>query len=95
MKRKFEFEFDDLSSDNKISFEYNEDMDEDMDEEFAVTNDAISINLYANRQALLTLAKTMIKMSICDYSDSSHIHLRKDFSGDSKGPNVFSIFISK
>lgn len=78
MRKKFEFEFEDQSSDNKISFEYDDDVDEEME---IILEDGSPI-LYANSQAFLALAKTFIKIAMCDYKNGFHINLRKDFDAD-------------
>jgi hypothetical protein len=78
MKRRFEFEFEDESKINTISFEYCE----AVDEKFSVlVEDGVSV-LYANRSALVALAKTFIKMAQCPYPEGFHVHLEEDFDGD-------------
>ncbi len=78
MKKNFYFEFIDESSQNAISFEY----DNDIDEEMEVIIENRTPILYANRQGLLALAKILIKIAICNYKDGFHLHLRKDFDAD-------------
>lgn len=78
MKRKFEFEFEDLSPENGITFEYCDSSDEEVN--IAIEND-VSI-MYANRQAFLSLAKIFLKIALCDYPTGFHLHLKKDFDGD-------------
>jgi hypothetical protein len=76
--KKFEYEFEDESFRKTISFEYDDEIDEEM--EVSVENGVPC--LYVNRQALLALAKTFIKMALCDYQDGFHVHLSQDFDGD-------------
>jgi len=78
MKRQFEFEFEDESQTNTISFEYNELVNEKLN----VSVEAGVAAIYANREALLVLRKTLITMAICPYQDGFHIHLEEDFDGD-------------
>ena len=78
MNYKFEFEFVDESSNNSISFEYDRDIEEKMQVDI---ENSIPV-LYVNRSALLCLAKTFIKMAICNYSKGFHVHFRKDFDAD-------------
>jgi hypothetical protein len=76
--KKFEFEFEDLSSKNTISFEYDEEVEEKMS--VLCENDVPVI--YVNRQALLFLAKAFIKMALGEYSTGFHIHLSQDLDAD-------------
>ena len=89
MKKKFEFEFVDESSDNSISFEY----DDEIEEEMNVTLENGVPVLYANSQAFLALAKTFIKMATCDYEEGFHLHLKKDFDRDE--PEVIRCILQK
>lgn len=75
MRKKFTFEFDDSSPNRSITFEY----DDSIEEKMAVTiEDGIPV-VYANRQALMLLAKTFIKMSIGSYTPGFHLHFTEDF----------------
>ena len=76
--KKFEFEFEDLSSQNRMQFDY----DEEVDEELKVVIENGMPVLYANKQGYIALAKTFVKMALGEYSDGFHIHLRQDFDGD-------------
>lgn len=89
MKKKFEFEFTDKSSNNQISFEYDDEIEEEMD---IILENGIP-TLYANSQAFLALAKIFIKIAICDYKKGFHINLRKDFDGDE--PDVIRCILKK
>ena len=87
MKRRFELEFDDESQTNTISFEHHE----LVNEKFTVRVEAGVSVLYANREALLVLGRTLIKMAICPYQDGFHVHLEQDFDGDK--PEVLRVII--
>jgi hypothetical protein len=89
MRKKFEYEFDDESSENAISFEYDDDIEEDME---VILEDGIP-SIYANQQALISLAKTFIKMALSEYEDGFHIHLRKDFDADQ--PEAIRCFLRR
>ncbi len=78
MKRKFEFEFEDLSPANGITFEYSDSSDEELNVD--IENDVST--MYANRQAFLSLAKLFLKIALCDYPAGFHLHLKKDFDSD-------------
>jgi hypothetical protein len=78
VKEKFEFEFEDTSSKNTITFEYDNEVEEKMS--VVLENDVPVI--YVNRQALLFLAKTFIKIALGKYSTGFHIHLAQDFDAD-------------
>jgi hypothetical protein len=78
VKEKFEFEFEDTSSKNTITFEYDNEVEEKMS--VVLENDVPVI--YVNRQALLFLAKTFIKIALGKYSNGFHIHLAQDFDAD-------------
>lgn len=78
MNKKFEFEFIDQSSENTISFEYDDDIEEEIDVQ--VYNERLF--LYANRQAFFALAKAFIKMAMGNYKDGFHIHIRKNFEAN-------------
>lgn len=88
MKRKFKFEFEDQSSENSISFEYDDVVEEKMT---VVLEDGVPV-MYANRQAFLSLAKTFVKIVLCDYSDGFHIHLAKDF--DTEQPEILRVILN-
>ena len=78
MKRRFEFEFEDQSQGGTISFEYSDSVDERLS---VSIEDGVSV-VYANRAALLVLAKTFIRMVLCPYADGFHVHLSEDLDGD-------------
>jgi hypothetical protein len=77
MKQRFEFEFEDEKK-NRITFEYSPEADEKLDTQ--VENNVPILSL--NRPAMITLAKTLIKMALGPYDDGFHVHLRKDLNAD-------------
>ncbi len=89
MNKKKKFEFTDESAENSISFEYDDEIEEEMD---VTLENGIPV-LSANSQALLALAKIFIKMAICDYKEGFHLHLPKDFDADE--PEVIRCFLKK
>lgn len=81
MIKKLEFEFNDESLENSISFEY----DDSVDEVLSTSIDGSGIvTIYGNREAFMVLAKTFAKLALCDYKKGFHFHLREDFDGDKK-----------
>jgi hypothetical protein len=75
--KSFNFEFEE-NKPNRITFDYSPEADEEFD---TAIEDGIPI-LYANRPGLISLAKTLIKMAMGEYSDGFHVHLRKDLNAD-------------
>jgi hypothetical protein len=51
--------------------------------------------LFANRAGMLALAKLLVKLSMGDYEQGFHIHLRSDFSGDAAQPNGLTILLDE
>ena len=79
MKRKFEFEFEDYASTSGISFDFSE----EMDEQLTLTIEGQVAVLCANRKAYLSLAKAFIKTALSNYYESGfHFHLNQNFDGD-------------
>src|SRR5438132_1228310 len=74
---RFNFEFEEELP-NHITFEYGPEADEEID---TLVENGVPI-LYANRSALLSLAKLFIKMAIGGYADGFHVHLQKDLNAD-------------
>jgi len=77
MSKQFTYEYDDDGK-NRITFEYSPEGDERMD---ASVENGIPF-LYLNRSAMLTLAKTLIKVATGIYSEGFHVHLNKDLKAD-------------
>ncbi|MBW4694874.1 MAG: hypothetical protein KME27_24255 [Lyngbya sp. HA4199-MV5] len=89
MRQKFEFEFEDQSSGNEITFDHGN----SLDEEFNITIENNVAVMYGNRQAFLSLAKLFLKIALCNYPIGFHLHLKKDFDADEA--EVFRICLSK
>jgi hypothetical protein len=89
MKQKFEFEFEDQSLDNAITFEYDDAVEEKFD--LCIEN-GVAV-MYANSQALLSIAKLFIKIAICDYQKGFHLHLTRDFDADDQ--EILRVILTK
>ena len=77
MTKQFTYEYEDDGK-NRITFDYSPEGDEKMD---TSVENGIPF-LYLNRSAMLTLAKTLIKVAIGTYSEGFHVHLNKDLNAD-------------
>ena len=77
-KHQFNYEFIDESENSSISYEYSEEFDEQL---CVKIEDGVPV-LYANKSALGLLAKTFLKLSMCDYKEGFHLHLNSDFDAD-------------
>jgi hypothetical protein len=75
MMKKFEFEFEDESPKNRISFEYDDLIDEVITT--SINNGVTTI--YGNREAFMVLAKTFAKIALGEYKEGFHFHIGKDF----------------
>ena len=51
--------------------------------------------VYANREGMLALAKLLIQLSLGDYKNGFHIHLRPDFSDDAGQADVLTIVLNE
>jgi hypothetical protein len=51
--------------------------------------------VYANRAGMLTLAKLLIQLSLGEYKNGFHVHLRTDFSDDAAKPDVLTILLNE
>jgi hypothetical protein len=51
--------------------------------------------VYANRAGMLTLAKLLIQLSLGEYKNGFHIHLRADFTDDAAKPDVLTILLNE
>jgi hypothetical protein len=51
--------------------------------------------VYANRAGMLALAKLLVKLSLGDYKDGFHVHLRADFGGDAAEPDVLTLLLDE
>jgi len=86
-KRHFAYDFEQETA-NRISFDYSPKGDEKIDT--AVEN-GLPV-LYLNRPAMITLARTLIKMATGSYQAGFHVHLRKDFNADLR--EVLTVILS-
>ena len=77
-KQKFHYEFIDESKTSSITYEYSEKFDEELCVKIV---DGVPV-LYANKSALTLLAKTFLKLSMCDYKEGFHLHINCDFDAD-------------
>lgn len=84
MKKSFEFEFQDQSSSDQISFDYSDNDEEEL--RFGIADDEVFIT--ANRAAFLCLAKLFVKLALGSYKPGFHIHIGEDFSGSSQGRSL-------
>ena len=75
--KRFTFDFEE-DRPNRISFDYGPDGDEELD---TLIENGVPI-LYANRPALISLAKLFIRMALGSYKEGFHVHLRKDLNAD-------------
>jgi len=44
---------------------------------------------------MLALAKLLVKLSLGDYKDGFHVHLRADFGGDAAEPDVLTLLLDE
>ena len=51
--------------------------------------------VFANRAGMLALAKLLVKLSMGEYKQGFHIHLRADFSGDAAKRDVLTILLDE
>ena len=70
--KSFNFEFE-QERPNHITFDYSPEADEELD---TLVENGLPI-LYANRPALLSLARLFLKMALGEYKEGFHVHLRK------------------
>ena len=90
-KKAFHVEFDDESASatgkkhDRISYEILDDAQLRLE----LVEDAPF--LFGNRPGFLSLARMLVKMSLSDYKNGFHVHLRQDFSGDAELPDAVTI----
>jgi len=87
-KKTFSYEFEDHSP-RSITYEVGE-----ADQLGVSVKEGIPF-IYANREGMLTLAKILIQLSLGEYKDGFHVHLRPDFSDDASSLDALAIFLSK
>jgi hypothetical protein len=51
--------------------------------------------VFANRAGMLALAKLLVKLSMGEYKQGFHIHVRSDFSGEAAQPDVLTILLDE
>ena len=51
--------------------------------------------VFANRAGILALARLLIKLSMGEYKQGFHIHLRSDFSEDAAQRDVLTILLDE
>lgn len=73
---------------NKMTFDYDEEARERLEAKIEGDN----VVLYANKEGMVTLAKTLLKMAHGSYSNGFHVHLRKDF--DASNPETIAIVLA-
>lgn len=78
MKKQFAYEFEDDISGKTISFEY----DNETEENLTIDIEGDIPVIYANRQALIFLAKIFIKMSMGTYDPGFHVHVHQELDAD-------------
>ena len=49
--------------------------------------------VFANRAGMLAMAKLLVRLSMGEYDDGFHIHLRSDFSDDAGQPDVLTLVL--
>lgn len=86
-KKRFVYEFEEEPA-NRISFDYSPLADDKIDS--TVENDTPF--LYLNRPAMITLARTLIKIAMGDHQAGFHVHINKDFNADL--PECLTILLS-
>lgn len=51
--------------------------------------------IFANRAGMLVLAKLLVKLSMGEYRQGFHIHLRSDFGDDAAQPDALTILLDE
>ena len=77
MKKTFTFEFEEEKA-NTLTYECS--MAED--EKLSTSAENGGSTIYANRSALITLAKLLIKMAWGPHASGFHVHLHQDFNSE-------------
>lgn len=87
MKKTFSYEFEDESDRSRMSFEYDEEIEEKIS---VIVEDGIPV-IYGNKQAYLFLAKVFCKLSLGNYESGFHLHLNMDLGGDE--PEILRVIL--
>ena len=88
-QKSFNFEFEDGSPKSPIIY------DCDGADHLDTSVEAQVSFVWANRAGMLALAKLRIQISLGEYKQGFHIHLRSDFSGDAAQPDVLTILLEE
>lgn len=78
MKKKFRYDFEDESAKSRISFEY----DDSIEEKLVVKVESDIPVVYGNKEAFLLLAKTFTKLALGSYESGYHVHINANFDAD-------------
>jgi hypothetical protein len=87
-QKSFTFDFEDRSP-KSITYEC------DGTERLRTSVEAGVPFVFANRAGMLALAKLLVKLSMGEYKEGFHIHLRPDFSDDAARPDVLTILLDE
>jgi hypothetical protein len=87
-QKKFAFDFEDRSP-KSIAYEC------DGTERLRTSVEAGVPFVFANRAGMLALAKLLVKLSMGEYKQGFHVHLRPDFSGDAARGDALTILLDE
>lgn len=87
-KKTFTYEFED-NSPRSVTYEV-----EGTERLATSVEDGVPF-VFANRAAMLTLAKLLIQLSLGEHEDGFHVHLRGDFSDDAAKPDVLTLLLDE
>ncbi len=90
MEKHFEYNFNDQSDRNRISFDCSESQSEQL-HAYVEGNEAVIV---ANCAGFMTLAKLCLQLALGSYKPGFHIHIREDFSGDAAQPDQLRLAIT-
>ena len=87
-QKRFAFDFEDRSP-KSIAFEC------DGSERLRTSTEAGVPFVFANRAGMLALAKLLVKLSMGEYKQGFHVHLRPNFSDDAAQSDVLTILLDE
>ena len=87
-QKRFAFDFEDRSP-KSIAFEC------DGSERLQTSTEGGVPFVFANRAGMLALAKLLVKLSMGEYKQGFHVHLRPDFSDDAAQSDVLTILLDE
>jgi len=87
MKKRFVYEYEDLSEEGAMECEYSE----ETEEKLVVNLSGETVFITGNSEGLLALAKMLIMMAEGKYDDGFHIHVNEDFDGDKRENLVITV----